>query len=77
MLECLNDLVGELVDGGCSLLASVYRSLVADLPVLAIDAMEVAVREEDVDDGVEGRFFAPVEADGGDGEGRRSAAEGF
>ena len=36
--------------------------------VLAVDAMEVAVGEEDVDDGVEGWLFATVEADGGDFE---------
>lgn len=32
--------------------------------VLAVDAVEVAVGEEDVDNGVEGRLFATVDANG-------------
>ena len=36
-----------------------------DVVVLAEDAMEAAVREEDVDDGVEGRLLAGMCADGG------------
>ena len=37
-----------------------------DVVVLAEDAMEAAVREEDVDNGVEGRLLAGMCADGGD-----------
>ena len=47
----------------------------ADLPVLAVDAMQVAIREEDVDDGIEGRLLASVDAYGRYFEGVGSAAE--
>ena len=56
-----NNLVGELVDG----ISFTFHLFTADLVVLAVDALEIAVGEEDVDDGVERGFLAAVEYDGG------------
>jgi hypothetical protein len=65
-VQLLADEVGKRIDvgwsGGCRCCVSMPAT---DLVVLAIDAVEVAVGEEDVDDGVEGRFFAAVDADVG------------
>jgi len=48
------------------------KEVVADLVVLAIDALQVAVGEKDIADPVraaDGRFLSPVDADGGYAEG--------
>ena len=47
----------------------------ADVVVLAVDALQVAVGEEEVDDGVERRLFAAVQTYGAHFGGRGGTAE--